>query len=130
MIKGSCLCRAVRFEAGQVSFFGHCHCSMCRKAHGAAFASFAGVAVEDFRFIAGEDVVKLYESSPGSHRAFCSVCGSNAPAKSSDNKMVFIPAGLFDDDPAARPTLHMFVDSKATWWDINDELPRFKEYPT
>ena len=130
MINGSCLCRAVRFEAGQVAFFGHCHCSMCRKAHGAAFATFAGVAADDFRFIKGEDVVKLYESSPGSHRAFCSVCGSNAPARSSDNKMVFIPAGLFDDDPRARPTLHMFVDSKAPWWNIADDLPKFKEYPT
>ena len=130
MINGSCLCRAIRFEAGQVAFFGHCHCSMCRKAHGAAFATFAGVAADDFRFIKGEDVVKLYESSPGSHRAFCSVCGSNAPARSSDNKMVFIPAGLFDDDPGARPTLHMFVDSKAPWWNISDDLPKFREYPT
>ena len=130
MTKGSCLCRAIRFEAGEVAFFGHCHCSMCRKAHGAAFATFAGVPVNDFRFVTGEEVVRLYESSPGSHRAFCSVCGSNAPAKSSDNKMVFIPAGLFDDDPGTRPTLHMFVDSKAPWWDINDDLARYKEYPT
>ena len=44
--------------------------------------------------------------------------------------MVFIPAGLFDGDPVARPTLHMFVDSKAPWWEIDDELPKFKEYPT
>ena len=103
---------------------------MCRKAHGAAFATFAGVPANEFRFISGEDVVRLYESSPGSHRAFCSVCGSNAPARASDNKMVFVPAGLFDDDPGARPTLHMFVDSKAPWWDIDDDLPKFKEYPT
>ena len=103
---------------------------MCRKARGAAFATFAGVPAEAFRFVDGEDLVKLYESSPGSHRAFCPVCGSNAPAKSADNKMVFVPAGLFDDDPGVRPTIHMFVDSKAPWWEINDDLPKFKEYPT
>ena len=124
------LCRAIGFEAGEAPFFGHCHCSMCRKAHGAAFATFAGVPAEDFRFVAGGELVKLYQSSPGNHRAFCPVCGSNAPARSSDNKMVFIPAGLFDDDPGVRPTLHMFVDSKAPWWQIDDELPKFKEYPT
>lgn len=130
MIKGSCLCRAIRFEAGQVGFFGHCHCSMCRKAHGAAFATFAGVPLEDFRFVAGAELVKLYESSPGNHRGFCPICGSNAPTKSADNKTVYIPAGLFDDDPGARPSVHMFVDSKAPWWEINDALPQFKEYPS
>ena len=130
MIKGSCLCRAIRFEAGEVTFFGHCHCSMCRKAHGAAFATWAGVPAEHFRFVTGADQVKLYESSPGNHRAFCSICGSNAPAKSSDSKMFFVPAGLFDDDPGARPTVHMFVGSKAPWWEINDRLRQFDEYPT
>ena len=130
MIKGSCLCRSIQFEAGQVGFFGHCHCSMCRKAHGAAFATFAGVPIEDFRFVTGGERVKLYESSPGSFRAFCPTCGSNVPTESADNKMVYIPAGLFDDDPVARPTVHMFVDSKAPWWEINDALPKFKEYPT
>ena len=103
---------------------------MCRKSHGAAFATWAGVPVEEFRFLAGADQIKLYESSPGNHRAFCSICGSNAPAKSSDGKMFFVPAGLFDEDPVARPTVHMFVGSKAPWWEIRDELEQFDEYPT
>ena len=40
MIHGSCLCGKVRFElAGPPQFINHCHCSMCRKVHGAAFGS-------------------------------------------------------------------------------------------
>jgi len=129
MIRGSCLCRVIQFEADTVSQIVHCHCSMCRKAHGAAFASFAIVPANEFRFVKGQDLIQLYESSPGSHRAFCRVCGSNAPGQSPDGKTVFIPAGLFDDDPTVRPALHMFVGSKAPWWDVTDTLPKFDEWP-
>jgi hypothetical protein len=129
MIKGSCLCRTIRFEADRVEFFAHCHCSMCRKAHGAAFATFAGVPADAFRFVAGADHAKRYASSPGSYRSFCPTCGSNAPTASADGRAVYVPAGLFDDDPGARPTMHMFVDSKAPWWEINDPLPQYAEYP-
>jgi hypothetical protein len=129
MTKGSCLCRAIRFEAGEVEFFGHCHCSMCRKAHGAAFATFACVPADNFRFVAGGELVKLYESSPGNHRAFCPVCGSNAPARSSDSKMVFIPAGLFDDDPGRSADAACSSIRKHPGGDPC-ELPKFKEYPT
>src|SRR5262245_16968451 len=129
MIKGSCLCRAIQFEADKVDFFGHCHCSMCRKAHGAAFGTFAGVSADRFRYTAGADHLRRYESSPASYRAFCPTCGSNAPTLSSDGQTYYVPAGLFDDDPGARPSMHMFVASKAPWWEITDQLPQYAEYP-
>jgi hypothetical protein len=129
MVRGSCLCGGIRFEADAVERMGHCHCSMCRKAHGAAFGTFASVPASAFRFVKGWELVQLYESSPGSHRAFCRVCGSRAPLRSPDGTAVFIPAGLFDDDPGARPAFHMFVGSKAAWWEISDDLPQFEEFP-
>ncbi|MEE8165137.1 MAG: GFA family protein, partial [Myxococcota bacterium] len=36
--------------------------------------------------------------------------------------------GLFDDDPGVKPALHMFVGSKAPWWEIGDDLPQFEEW--
>src|SRR5262249_62305298 len=108
---------------------GYCHCSMCRTAHGAAFSSFAVVAAREFRFTRGEDLVELYESSPGHHRGFCRVCGSNAPVRSPNGKAVFVAAGSFDDDPEVRPTVHLFVGSKASWWEPNDDLPKFDTFP-
>jgi len=39
-VRGTCLCGDVAFEAdAPFEFMGHCHCSMCRKHHGAAFSS-------------------------------------------------------------------------------------------
>src|SRR5690606_20182876 len=74
-IKGSCLCGGVRFQInGPLTGALNCHCSMCRKAHGAAFRSRARVEARDFELLAGEELIKFYESSPGNHRGFCGVC--------------------------------------------------------
>ena len=75
MIRGSCLCGAVRFEAEKVRSLTHCHCANCRKLTGAAFASYAHVDADKFRFVAGEDMTVRYESAPGSFRNRCKVCG-------------------------------------------------------
>ena len=130
MIRGSCLCRGIEFELDGVPFLSTCHCSMCRKNTGSAFSTAASVPASDFRFVKGEDLAQLYESSPGVYRAFCRVCGSRAPAHWAPGNLVFIPAGLFDDNPGVRPAAHTFVGSKAPWWEITDDLPRFeKEIP-
>jgi hypothetical protein len=118
----------VRFEATEVPLIVLCHCSICRKANGAAFESGAAVRAAHFRLTKGEDLIQMYESSPENHRAFCRVCGSRAPSKSRDGKIYFVPAGLLDDDPGVKPALHMFVGSKAPWWEITDELPQFEEW--
>jgi hypothetical protein len=55
----------------------NCHCSMCRKAHGAAYRTRAAVAAADFEFLSGEALLTFFTSSPGEHRSFCRVCGSN-----------------------------------------------------
>lgn len=128
-MRGSCLCGGIEFEADSVFLFGHCHCSMCRKAHGATFATFAAIRSGQFRFLKGEDLVQHYKSSPDGHRGFCKVCGSNAPVRSRNGKTVWIPAGMLDEDPGLRPTFHMFVGSKAPWLDIADDLDQHDEFP-
>jgi hypothetical protein len=70
MLRGSCLCGGVRYEInGPLSYPLNCHCSMCRKAHSAAFRSRARVKADDFRWMQGAELVTYYESSPGNHRA-------------------------------------------------------------
>lgn len=32
------------------------------------------------------------------------------------------------DEPALKPTAHIFVDSKAPWHEIRDDLPQHDEY--
>ncbi len=127
MIRGSCLCGGVQFEATEVPIIVLCHCSICRKSNGSAFDAGGAVPSDDFRITEGEDLIQSYESSPGTVRAFCRVCGSRAPGKSPDGKSYYVPAGLFDDDPAVKPVRHAFVGSKAPWWVITDDLPQFEE---
>ena len=128
MTEGSCLCATVRFVADEVRDMAHCHCSMCRKHHGAPFATMARVATDAFRWTAGEDAIRRYESSPGFHRSFCAACGSSLPDRSPSGGW-FVPAGLFTDDPGVRPIVHIFRASRAPWHTIADELPGFDDWP-
>lgn len=128
MVRGSCLCGGVQFEADEIPLMTNCHCSMCRKAGGGAFGSFAHARPEQFRYLNGRDLISCYESSPGNHRGFCRVCGSIVPVLREDRPSVVIPAGTLDDDPGVRPALHIFTGSKAPWWEIRDELPQFEEF--
>jgi hypothetical protein len=108
-----------------------CHCSMCRKAHGSAFRARGRVRTADLRWMRGEDLVRFYESSPGEHRGFCSVCGSNIFTKFSERRHeVGLALGILDDDPGNRPVCHVFVGSKASWHEITDALPQHEGFPT
>jgi hypothetical protein len=127
-IHGSCLCGAVRFEIDKVRSLTHCHCANCRKLTGAAFASYAHVDADKFRFVAGEDMSVQYESSPGSFRNRCKVCGCLTPGKAPYLTTISIPAGLLDDDPGVRPRLHVFTSSRASWWTIQADLPQHEKW--
>lgn len=128
MINGSCLCGTVRWRI-EPPFAGmtHCHCSMCRKAHAAPFATYITVARGRYELLAGADIITYYESSAGLYRAFCGRCGSVVPS-TEDGENVYVPAGCLDDDPGMRPSAHIFVASKAPWYTIADDLPQADTY--
>jgi hypothetical protein len=125
-IRGSCLCGGVSFEvSGGLDRATHCHCSMCRKAHGAAFGSYAGAQVSALRWLSGTELISRYASSPDVTRTFCSRCGSTLQYISNTQSERFALAlGVLDDDPGVRPLLHMFVADKAPWYEIADGLPQ------
>lgn len=129
MVEGSCLCGTVRWRVdGDFTRMSHCHCSMCRKAHGAAFATFAAAQPDRFSYIQGENALTVYTSSPGFERPFCSRCGSAAPHPSLD-AMVAVPVGCLDGPAGMQPQQHIFAGSHAPWHNIADDLPRFAEGP-
>lgn len=128
MVHASCLCGAVRWELDEpFGLLSHCHCSRCRKAHGAGFATYVEVPAERLR-LHGAEAVANFESSPGFWRAFCRHCGSVVPAAPFQG-LVFSPVGPFDDPPPPGPRAHIFVGSKAPWVEIEDDLPRHLAYP-
>jgi hypothetical protein len=101
---------------------------MCRKFHGAAFATYGEVKSENFRWLAGEKNIAVYGANNGTQRKFCKTCGSSLVfLPSNDNgKLVEFAVGTLDTELNERPDAHIFVDSKAGWYDISDGLPRFK----
>jgi hypothetical protein len=129
MLHGSCLCGDVAFEIdGPATTLSHCHCGMCRKTHGSAFASFISVADTSFRWLSGQEKIRKRESSPGAERPFCPRCGSVVPSDAHAG-VRYVPAGLLDDDPRVAPSAHIFVASKAPWHEIADSVPRFDAFP-
>jgi hypothetical protein len=128
MHRASCLCGDVTCEAdGEGAWMSHCHCSRCRKAHGAAFGTYVAGPGRSFRLRGAERIVR-YESSPGFVRPFCGRCGSVVPGDPWQGQ-IFFPAGNLEDDPGIRPVGHIFVASKAPWFEIRDDLPRSDGYP-
>ena len=131
MLTGSCLCGAVRFQiTGKIGPVGYCHCSQCRRATGTAFAANADVQRGDISFVSGLDGVREYESSPGKFRAFCARCGSPVYGrKSSEPDRLRVRLGTLEQDPGRRALAHVWVASKAPWFEITDTLPQFDEGP-
>jgi len=127
--RGSCLCKRVTYEiTGELTDVLNCHCSMCRKLHSAAFRTRAKVATRDWKTLTGEEFIKFYESSPGEYKGFCSECGSSLFTKFDANPEVLgFPLGTLDTDPKVKATRHVFVGSKAPWFDITDNLPQHQE---
>lgn len=132
MISGHCECGRVQFEIdSEINDFSHCHCSQCRRLHGAAYATFAGVEYDKFRYTSGESDVKLYASSDKNERYFCGVCGSNISVFAKDEPgALYVAMGVIDGDPPCPPAYHIYVGSKAEWHEIDDDLRKYETAPS
>ena len=126
MLTGSCLCGGVKYEIyGAIEKITNCHCSLCRKMSGSAFSSGATIAAASFRLVAGKELIKAWESSPGYFREFCGQCGSPIlKRKAKDPENLRLRAGTLDSDPGLSPAQHLHVNSKAPWVEISDGLPQ------
>ena len=123
-LAGSCLCGAVRYAvADQFAYAANCHCSNCRRATGSAFKPFAGIERGKLRVTKGEDNLMTFGDETG-HDAHCRLCGSLLYSLVRDGAFVHVPMGTLVDDPSIRPTVHIFVGSKAPWYTITDDLPQ------
>lgn len=130
-VAGSCLCGTVKWRAtGDLTPLSHCHCAMCRKAHGAPFATFTSCTTVAFEWLEGVENTRLFKSSGELERRFCKTCGSAVPGGVPNYDRVFIPAASFDEDPALRGGRHVFTASKAPWHRIADDLEQHAEYPS
>jgi hypothetical protein len=130
MLKGSCQCGAVHYEVARLGVVVMCHCSKCRKANGTAFATNSPIEASDFRLLKGADAIKEYESSPGVFRVFCGTCASPLYSRRPAHpNMLRLRIGTLDTPIDSKPSMHIYVGSKAEWEEIHDDLPKHEDRP-
>ncbi len=125
LVPGSCFCGAVQFTIELPTLFcGHCHCSMCRRPHGAAFVTWTAVPPKQLKINAGDEQITQFESGPPKGvRSFCSKCGSHLFCQVEEDVIDIAMAAL--NGPIDRlPEEHYYYDSRADWVEINDDLPK------
>ena len=130
MLAGKCECGAVRYNvADEFLYASNCHCSRCRAATGSAFKPFAGIEREKLEITNGADGLLIVgEETLNDTR--CAKCGSLLFSVVRDGAFVHVALGSLVDMPSMRPTKHIFVGSKAPWFEITDDLPQFDEHAT
>jgi hypothetical protein len=129
-LRGSCLCGGAAYELrGEIRAVRSCHCSRCRKARAAAHASNLVGAADGLRWLRGEDLLQSYKVPEARFftQVFCRVCGGKLPRVDFDRGIAVLPLGSLDDDPGRGPEHHIFVGSKAPWFEITDGLPQYTE---
>jgi hypothetical protein len=125
LLVGQCQCGAVRYAVvDEFVYAAYCHCSRCRAATGSAFKAFAGIEREKLEITEGlADIAILGEKDANDTR--CGACGSLLFSVVRNGTFVHVSMGSLVDAPSIRPTEHIFVGSKAPWFEITDDLPQF-----
>jgi hypothetical protein len=128
MLAGKCECGAVRYRvADAFRYAANCHCSNCRASTGSAFKPFAGIERDKLVITDGGDTLLVWGEEDANHTR-CGICGSLLYSVVRDGAYVHVAMGSLADDPTIRPAEHIFVGSKAPWFDITDDLPQAEEY--
>ncbi len=118
MYRGSCLCGGVKYRIeGAIEVASNCHCTQCRKQHGAAFASYGSVRASSFSYLDGVELLASYASSPGVERVFCGRCGSSLTWRSAHrfSNYVSVALGTLDDPYEGPVHRDIHTDARVRW---------------
>ena len=129
-LRGACLCGAVEYTVlDEFEYALYCHCSQCRRATGSAFKPLAGIARSGFSISKGAERLLINGDQNSAHDVHCRRCGSLLCSVVRGGEYVHVTLGTLLDDPSIRPSMHIFVGSKAPWYEIADSLPQHPELP-
>ncbi|WP_306262775.1 GFA family protein [Pararhizobium sp. IMCC21322] len=127
-LKGQCLCRTVTYEvADAFEYAMNCHCSDCRRSTGSAFKPMAGIGIDRIGIVSGQNQLLRFGGGDA-HDLHCVTCGSLLYSVVRDGTFAHVTLGTLVDTPSIRPTAHIFVGSKAEWFEITDDLPQHREF--
>ena len=129
-LTGTCLCGQIEYRVADAFLYAmYCHCSLCRRMTGSAFKALAGIERSKLALTRGQDATAIFGDSEDWHNVSCRHCGSLLYAAVRDGACVHVSMGTLVDTPAIRPTMHIFVGSKAPWYEITDDLPQHDAFP-
>jgi len=118
----------VVLDISAIGLFWKTFCSICRRAHGAAFVTWCGVKSEtdQFRLLTGKDNLTSYKSTPGAERQFCKECGCQLFFRSEnwDGEVHFTRASV-DQEMSELPKAHVYYSNRVNWYDCNESLPKY-----
>jgi hypothetical protein len=127
-LRGSCLCGALRYTvADAFRYAAVCRCSNCRRATASPFKQFAGIEREKLALVAADDDRLIFGDDTG-HDVHCGKCGSLLYSVVREDRFVQVATGTLVDAPAIQPSEHIFVESKAPWLTIADDLPQYRKH--
>ena len=127
-LTGRCECGAVEYRVSdEFRYAMNCHCSNCRAATGSAFKPMGGIERGKLEVTEGADRLLIWGTDDENHTR-CGVCGSLLYSVVRDGEYVHVALGSLRDEPGIRPSEHIFVGSKARWFEITDDLPQNEEY--
>ncbi len=125
---GSCLCGGVQFSVKNFSAqAANCHCTMCRKFHGAAYGTL--VSVGGLEWLLGKDLLKEFVAENGTTRTFCMTCGSSLGfrVKGEPIEQIELAISTFNCDIPVTVNAQIYTDDKANWCKLNSEIPIFSK---
>lgn len=134
-IQGRCLCGAIRIQiTPPTEFCSHCHCESCRRAHAAALVTWTGVDEAQLHIVQGEDKLERYESSVGTYRCFCRICGTSmvsyytaqSPTFGDSAGKMYVPVAVLTTPLDRTPDSHVSFEEHVEWFEFADELPRYR----
>jgi hypothetical protein len=130
MLRGRCLCGAVRFTVNPPFVdAGRCHCKRCQIRTGQASSLVARVPGSALTITDGEHELRVWRPQTGNPKWFCALCGTHVFAGELDGQgAVGLRPGTFDEMPDVQPRWHVWVSSKPAWDTLPDDgLPRYAE---
>jgi hypothetical protein len=130
ILNGQCSCGEVRFtveNAFEYAFY--CHCSRCRLRTGSVFAAIAGIDIDKVEVTSGLDHLLIEGECADGYGARCCKCHSFLFAAVRERKYMHVSLGMISDIPSRVPDHHIYVGSKAPWYQITDTLPQYEELP-
>ena len=124
---GACGCRTVRYRVADAFLYAmNCHCSPLPGGNRRCVQALRGIEREKLEITDGQDALLVFgEGDLNDTR--CGTCGSLLFSVVREGAYVHVALGSLVDEPTIRPTKHIYVGSKAPWFEITDDLPQLDE---